>query len=124
MPSGSLSFSASCDVARSTSLSKFVVQMSCTLCNAIRPPRQTCPYEGFDSPIRFSTNASDVRVIVVKDHEFGTNDCRGWISRSLFGALQERSRAASGRDLPGDRLYQFRLAFDSTQAKGACKVME
>ncbi len=39
------------------------------------------------------------------------------------GALQERSRA-SGRDLPGDRLYQFRLAFDSTQAKGACKVME
>jgi hypothetical protein len=76
------------------------------------------------SPCKVRIEASDVRVIVVKDHEFGTNDCRGWISRSLFGALQERSRAASGRDLPGDRLYQFRLAFDSTQAKGACKVME
>src|SRR5262245_54022275 len=76
------------------------------------------------SPCKVRIEASDVRVIVVKDHEFGTNDCRGWISRSLFGALQERSRAASGRDLPGDRLYQFRLAFDSTQAKGACMVME
>src|SRR5437899_10835716 len=72
---------------------------------------------------KVSIEASDVRVIVVKDHEFGTNDCRGWISRSLLQALQERSRA-SGRDLPGERLYQFRLAFDSTQAKGACKVME
>jgi len=75
------------------------------------------------SPCKVRVEASDVRVIVVKDHEFGTNDCRGWISRSLFRALQERSRA-SGRDLPGDRLYQFRLAFDSTQAKGSCKVME
>jgi hypothetical protein len=76
------------------------------------------------SPCKVRIEVSDVRVIVVKDHEFGTNDCRGWISRSLFGALQERSRAANGRDLPDDRLYQFRLAFDSTQAKGACKVME
>jgi hypothetical protein len=75
------------------------------------------------SPCKVRIEASDLRVIVVKDHEFGTNDCRGWISRSLFTALQDRSRA-SGRDLPGDRLYQFRLAFDSTQAKGSCKVME
>ncbi len=75
------------------------------------------------SPCKVRIEASDVRVIVVKDHEFGTNDCRGWISRSLLRALQERSRA-SGRDLPGERLYQFRLAFDGTQAKGACKVME
>jgi len=75
------------------------------------------------SPCKVRIEASDVRVIVVKDHEFGTNDCRGWISRSLFRALQERSRA-SGRELPSERLYQFRLAFDSTQAKGACKVME
>src|SRR5437667_3717263 len=75
------------------------------------------------SPCKVRIEASDVRVIVVKDHEFGTNDCRGWISRSLLVALQERSRAG-GRDLPGDRMYQFRLAFDSTQAKGSCKVME
>jgi MoxR-like ATPase len=75
------------------------------------------------SPCKVRIEARDVRVIVVQDHEFGTNDCRGWISRSLFRALQERSRAG-GRDLPGDRMYQFRLAFDSTQAKGSCKVME
>src|SRR5436309_8020178 len=75
------------------------------------------------SPCKVRIEMPDARVIVVKDHEFGTNDCRGWVSRSFFRALQERSRT-SGRDLPGDRLYQFRLAFDSTQAKGACKVME
>jgi hypothetical protein len=75
------------------------------------------------SPCKVRIEAPDVRVIVVKDHEFGTNDCRGWISRSLFRALQEKSRA-SGRDLPAERFYQFRLAFDSTQAKGSCKVME
>jgi hypothetical protein len=75
------------------------------------------------SPCKVRIESADARVIVVKDHEFGTNDCRGWISRSFFRALQERSRA-SGRDLPGERMYQFRLAFDSTQAKGACKIME
>jgi hypothetical protein len=75
------------------------------------------------SPCKVRIEMQDARVIVVKDHEFGTNDCRGWISRSLFRALQERFRA-SGRELPAERFYQFRLAFDSTQAKGACKVME
>src|SRR4030095_3486853 len=75
------------------------------------------------SPCKVRMEASDMRVIVVKDHDFGTNDCRGWISRSVFRALQDRSQT-NGRELPGDRLYQFRLAFDSTQAKGACKAME
>src|SRR5688572_30837162 len=75
------------------------------------------------SPCKVRIEASDIRVIVVKDHDFGTNDCRGWISRSFFRALQEKSRQG-GRQLPDQRLYQFRLAFDSTQAKGACKVME
>jgi hypothetical protein len=75
------------------------------------------------SPCKVRIEAADARVIVVKDHEFGTNDCRGWVSRSFFRALQERSRA-SGRELPGERLYQFRLAFDSTQAKGSFKIME
>jgi hypothetical protein len=28
------------------------------------------------------------RVMVVEDHELGTNDCRGWIRRSLFQQLQ------------------------------------
>jgi hypothetical protein len=75
------------------------------------------------SPCKVRIEASDVRVIVVKDHDFGTNDCRGWISRSFFRALQDKSRQG-GRELPDQRLYQFRLAFDSTQAKGSCKVME
>jgi hypothetical protein len=53
-------------------------------------------------------------VLVVNDHVFGTNDCRGWIRRSLFQKL----------DLPSNRMYQFRLAFGKTQAKGSFKVME
>ena len=58
------------------------------------------------SPCKVRIEAPDVRVIVVKDHEFGTNDCRGLISRSLFRALQERSRG-SGRELPAERFYLF-----------------
>jgi hypothetical protein len=54
------------------------------------------------------------RVMVVEDLELGTNDCRGWIKRSLFDRL----------NLPGGRFYQFRLAFGKTQAKGSFKVME
>jgi len=30
------------------------------------------------------------RILVVDDHEFGTNDCRGWISHSIFRKLRER----------------------------------
>src|SRR5438094_6492168 len=60
------------------------------------------------SPCKVRIETTDARVIVVKDHEFGTNDCRGWISRSLFRALQERCRT-NGRDLPAERFYQFRL---------------
>src|SRR2546425_6442820 len=75
------------------------------------------------SPCKVRIEATEARVIVVPDHEFGTNDCRGWISRSLFEGLQQRIRE-NGQELPSNRLYQFRLAFDSTQAKGACKVME
>ena len=56
----------------------------------------------------------DVSVLVVEDHVLGTNDCRGWISRSLFNKLQ----------LPEHCFYQFRLAFEKTQAKGSFKVME
>lgn len=56
----------------------------------------------------------DVSVLVVEDHILGTNDCRGWIRRSLFQELQ----------LPENCFYQFRLAFEKTQAKGSFKVME
>ena len=51
--------------------------------------------------------------MVVKDLELGTNDCRGWIRRSLFEKLA----------LPEGHFYQFRLAFAETQAKGSFKVM-
>jgi hypothetical protein len=56
----------------------------------------------------------DVSVLVVEDRILGTNDCRGWIRRSLFSKLQ----------LPDNCFYQFRLAFEKTQAKGSFKVME
>jgi TraM recognition site of TraD and TraG len=52
-------------------------------------------------------------VMVVRDLVLGTNDCRGWIRRSLFHKLA----------LPEGHFYQFRLAFDSIQAKGSFKVM-
>jgi len=65
------------------------------------------------SPCKQRIELSDARVMVVKDRTLGTNDCRGWISQSVFARFH----------LPGRRLYQFRLAFENTQAKGACKVM-
>jgi hypothetical protein len=56
----------------------------------------------------------DVNLLVVEDHALGTNDCRGWISERLFRKL----------NLPDQRFYQFRLAFDRTQAKGSFKIMQ
>src|SRR5262245_17275545 len=56
----------------------------------------------------------DLTVLVVEDHTLGTNDCRGWIRRSLFNRLE----------LPDHCFYQFRLAFEKTQAKGSFKVVE
>ncbi len=53
------------------------------------------------------------RVLVVEDLELGTNDCRGWISQTLFQKLA----------LPEGRVYQFRLAIGEIQAKGCFKVM-
>ncbi|MGB2888108.1 MAG: hypothetical protein WBC04_10450 [Candidatus Acidiferrales bacterium] len=65
------------------------------------------------SPCKQRIQLPDAKVMVVKDRTLGTNDCRGWISRSVFARFH----------LPGHRLYQFRLAFENTQAKGACKIM-
>ena len=113
------------------------------------------------SSCRVLVGEPDCRLMVVDDHELGTNDCRGWISQSLFRRLQlkhqselfaretERLQAqritgnAEGhaeekeetplvelarckiqdRQIGAHRFYQFRLAFDKTQAKGAFKVM-
>ena len=56
---------------------------------------------------------ADKVVFVVPDLKLGTNDCRGWIRRSLFLKL----------GLPEGYFYQFRLAFENTQAKGSFKIM-
>src|SRR5215831_18421078 len=66
------------------------------------------------SPCKVMMEEPDVSVLVVEDHILGTNDCRGWIRRSLFSKLE----------LPDNCFYQFRLAFERTQAKGSFKVME
>ena len=66
------------------------------------------------SPCQVRIEIPECRVMVVEDHQLGTNDCRGWISRSVFNRLK----------LPDHRFYQFRLAFEKTQAKGSFKVME
>ena len=65
------------------------------------------------SPCKQRVQMPDARVMIVKDRTLGTNDCRGWISESVFGQFH----------LPRHCFYQFRLAFENTQAKGACKVM-
>lgn len=42
------------------------------------------------SPCKVMMETPDVRVLVVPDRKLGTNDCRGWIRRSLFQRLQEK----------------------------------
>jgi hypothetical protein len=58
----------------------------------------------------------NLRIVVVKDHVLGTNDCRGWVRESLYRKLK----------IGTNRFCQFRLAFDThepKQAKGALKAM-
>ena len=112
------------------------------------------------SSCKVMVEVPECRVLVVDDRELGTNDCRGWISRTLFmklqakhrknllvdeikrllrkhghgqdsqlnpddgEALKQQAEAMIGRKLlRGNRFYQFRLAFDRTQAKGSFKTM-
>ena len=42
------------------------------------------------SPCKVMIEEADARVLVVADRKLGTNDCRGWIRRSLFNRLQEK----------------------------------
>jgi hypothetical protein len=119
-------------------------------------PQAAVTYFGIlAGPCQVRIELPEARVMVVKDHELGTNDCRGWLSHSLFLKLRAQHHAALlGREigrltgarkpltprendslvkeaqqnirdtvLPAQRLYQFRLAFDNTQAKGSFKVM-
>ena len=65
------------------------------------------------SALKVVREEADATVFVVPDLKLGTNDCRGWIRKSLFLKL----------GLPEGYFYQFRLAFESTQAKGSFKVV-
>jgi hypothetical protein len=42
------------------------------------------------SPCKVMMEEPEARVLVVADRRLGTNDCRGWIRRSLFQRLQEK----------------------------------
>jgi len=44
------------------------------------------------SSSRVMIEVPDCRLLVVEDHQLGTNDCRGWISQSLFKRLQAKHR--------------------------------
>ena len=44
------------------------------------------------SSSRVMIEVPDCRLLVVEDHQLGTNDCRGWISQSLFNRLQAKHR--------------------------------
>ena len=61
----------------------------------------------------------NLAVLVVPDHQMGTNDCRGWISQRIFDKLKD----PAGKPLPTGRFYQFRMAFDNLNAKGSFKIM-
>src|SRR5580698_5601032 len=42
------------------------------------------------SPCRVMMEEPEARVLVVPDRKLGTNDCRGWIRRSVFQRLKEK----------------------------------
>jgi hypothetical protein len=42
------------------------------------------------SPCKVMMEEPEVRVLVVPDRKLGTNDCRGWIRRSVFRRLQQK----------------------------------
>jgi hypothetical protein len=61
------------------------------------------------------TQLPDARVLVVSDTNLGTNDCGGWIRKSI---------ATSQLNLAPATFSQFRIAFEKTQGKGTFKLME
>ena len=68
------------------------------------------------SDCKLMVEEPNLNVAVVKDHDLGTNDCRGWVRESLYRKLK----------IGTNRFCQFRLAFDTRepkQAKGALKAM-
>jgi len=42
------------------------------------------------SPCQVMMESAGARVLIVPDHKLGTNDCRGWIGRSVFERLKQK----------------------------------
>ena len=62
------------------------------------------------------------RLMVVEDHELGTNDCRGWIRRSLFRELQQERYAELLELEKAALLVKRRAAANLTPAQVAALV--
>src|SRR5882757_4832296 len=45
------------------------------------------------SPCKVMLEEQEAEVLVVPDHKLGTNDCRGWLRRSLFEKLKQKHDA-------------------------------
>jgi len=57
------------------------------------PPQAAMTYFGIlVSSCKVLVEVPECRLLVVEDHQLGTNDCRGWISQSLFRQLQAKHR--------------------------------
>ena len=80
------------------------------------------------SPCKVMMEGSEARVLVVPDRKLGTNDCRGWIRRSMFQRLQQkhddeilstqverlrRERYAKASDETGDQAEESALLQDA-----------
>src|ERR1700727_1037764 len=80
------------------------------------------------SPCKVMMEGSEARVLVVPDRKLGTNDCRGWMRRSMFQRLQQkhddeilstqvervrRERYAKASDETGDQAEESALLQDA-----------
>jgi hypothetical protein len=80
-------------------------------------PEYALAYFGILISPLYAIDHLSASVIVVPDHCLGTNDCRGWVARSVVRRLNLPPKFQ-------DRAYQFRMAFGPFQAKGCLKLMD
>ena len=55
------------------------------------------------SPCKVMLEETEAEVLVVPDHKLGTNDCRGWVRRSLFQKLKQKHDA----DIAADYIARY-----------------
>jgi hypothetical protein len=85
------------------------------------------------SPCQALIDTADARIMVVPDHDLGTNDCRAYLRESLFREFRRARKIGDDEkelvSLEAHHVYQFRLAFEKSdpqdcwQAKGLFKIM-